>query len=67
MEVQLQHGDGYEAERLDGFKNGGLIGVELFGDRADVLFCADAEDGETRAEGVEGFNSAEDVISIVDK
>ena len=67
VKIQLEHGDGHKAEGLDGFKDDGLVGVEFFGDRADVLFCADAEDREARAEGVEGFNSAEDVVSIVEK
>lgn len=40
-----------------------MVGVELFRDRADVLFVADAEEGEAGAEGVEGFDGAEDVVS----
>lgn len=67
VQIQLQHGDAHVAEDLDCFENRSLVGIELFGDRADVLFWADAEDGEARAEGGEGFNSAEDVVSIIDQ
>lgn len=63
-QIQLEHGDAYEAENLNGFEDGGLVGVELFGDRADVLFVADEEEGEAGAERIEGLDGAEDVVSI---
>lgn len=64
LQVQLQHRDAHVAEDLDRLENGRLVGVELFGDRPDVLLVSYGYDGEAGAEGFEGFDGAEDVVAV---
>lgn len=63
VQIQPQHGDAHVAQDLDGFEDCGLVCVEFFGNRPDVLFAADAEEGKAGAEGFEGFYSTENIIS----
>lgn len=61
-QVVPQHAHAHVAQDLDGLDDGGLVVAELLGHAAHVLFSADLEDRVAPAEGLQGADSAADVV-----